>query len=116
MVVTRRAAAASSSTVAPTAPSPVRRWQWHFFDNNGSFDGWFDWVPLRLRVGYFSPIAVCLLIGLELSILCTGQEWGWLYLLPLSFTHEAMRLTLQSVLGASSSSSAARSVACSPAS
>jgi len=68
MVVTRRAAAASSSTVAPTAPSPVRRWQWHFFDNNGSFDGWFDWVPLRLRVGYFSPIAVCLLIGLELSI------------------------------------------------
>eukprot|EP00567_Pseudictyota_dubia_P005933 CAMPEP_0197452696 /NCGR_PEP_ID=MMETSP1175-20131217/32735_1 /TAXON_ID=1003142 /ORGANISM="Triceratium dubium, Strain CCMP147" /LENGTH=284 /DNA_ID=CAMNT_0042985763 /DNA_START=49 /DNA_END=899 /DNA_ORIENTATION=+ len=37
--------------------------KWHIYDNNGSYNGWFDWLPLWMRVGYWSPAAVLFLIG-----------------------------------------------------
>ena len=39
----------------------AKRWQqfkWLIYDNNGSYNGWFDWLPLWMRVGYFSPFVV----------------------------------------------------------
>lgn len=34
------------------------RFTWLIYDNDGSFNGWFDWLPLHLRVGYWSPFVV----------------------------------------------------------
>jgi len=34
------------------------RFKWLFYDNEGSFNGWFDWLPLWMRVGYWSPFFV----------------------------------------------------------
>ena len=42
--------------------------KWHFLDNQGSFNGWFDWLPLWMRVGYWSPIFVSFLIGFWYSL------------------------------------------------
>lgn len=42
---------------------------WHFFDNNGSYNGWFDWLPEWMRVGYWSPIVVVYLIGFYSSMI-----------------------------------------------
>lgn len=39
----------------------ARRWKqfrWLIYDNNGSYNGWFDWLPLWMRVGYFSPFVI----------------------------------------------------------
>jgi len=38
------------------------RFKWLIYDNNGSFNGWFDWLPLWMRVGYWSPF-VCLALA-----------------------------------------------------
>ena len=35
--------------------------RWNLYDNNGSYKGWFDWLPLWMRVGYWSPITVIFL-------------------------------------------------------
>uniref|UniRef100_A0A7S4JF40 Uncharacterized protein n=1 Tax=Odontella aurita TaxID=265563 RepID=A0A7S4JF40_9STRA len=37
------------------------KFKWHFYDNDGSYNGWFDWIPLWMRVGYWSPVAVLFL-------------------------------------------------------
>ena len=47
---------------------PRQRFKWHIYDNNGSFNGWFDWLPLRMRVGYWSPVAVMFLVVFYYSI------------------------------------------------
>jgi hypothetical protein len=36
--------------------------KWHIYDNKGSYNGWFDWLPEWMRVGYWSPIAVASII------------------------------------------------------
>ncbi len=39
----------------------ARLWEefkWLIYDNNGSYNGWFDWLPISMRVGYFSPFVV----------------------------------------------------------
>ena len=43
---------------------------WHVLGNDGSFRGWFDWVPRHLRVGPWSPLAklVVLLYAVLLPI------------------------------------------------
>jgi hypothetical protein len=38
------------------------RFVWLIYDNDGSFNGWFDWLPLHLRVGYWSPFVVVSLV------------------------------------------------------
>ena len=43
--------------------------KWHVYDNNGSFNGWFDWLPIWMRVGYWSPIFVCSMIGFYYSLI-----------------------------------------------
>lgn len=43
----------------------AKRWRqikWLIYDNNGSFNGWFDWLPLWMRVGYWSPFVVASLV------------------------------------------------------
>jgi hypothetical protein len=42
-------------------PKPARKWL--IYDNNGSYNGWFDGIPLQLRVGPWSPIAYLFLIS-----------------------------------------------------
>jgi len=48
-------------------PRDVKEWRprfkWHIYDNQGSYNGWFDWLPLWMRVGYWSPVAVLFLIA-----------------------------------------------------
>lgn len=39
------------------------KYRWLIYDNDGSFNGWFDWLPIEYRVGYWSPFVV-------LSIIC----------------------------------------------
>eukprot|EP00966_Prymnesium_polylepis_P112036 2591338-Prymnesium_polylepis.1 len=47
------------------APPPCDRWyrSWHVYDNDGSFEGWFDEVPRFFRVGAFSPLATLFIVG-----------------------------------------------------
>ena len=45
------------------------RFKWLIYDNNGSFNGWFDWLPLHLRVGYWSPFVVLSLVLCYTAIL-----------------------------------------------
>lgn len=35
-----------------------QRFKWLIYDNDGSFNGWFDWLPLWMRVGYWSPFVM----------------------------------------------------------
>lgn len=37
--------------------------RWLVYDNDGSFNGWFDWLPIEYRVGYWSPFVVLSIIG-----------------------------------------------------
>ena len=41
-----------------------RSWRWHILDNEGSYKGWFDWVPRKLRVGPWSPAAPLFLVAI----------------------------------------------------
>ena len=45
-------------------PQAKRRGQfkWLIYDNNGSYNGWFDWLPIWMRVGYFSPFVIASLM------------------------------------------------------
>lgn len=45
------------------------RFKWLIYDNDGSFNGWFDWLPLHLRVGYWSPLVVLSLVLCYTAIL-----------------------------------------------
>eukprot|EP00931_Biecheleriopsis_adriatica_P076702 TRINITY_DN50391_c0_g1_i1.p1 TRINITY_DN50391_c0_g1~~TRINITY_DN50391_c0_g1_i1.p1 ORF type:complete len:303 (+),score=35.86 TRINITY_DN50391_c0_g1_i1:22-909(+) len=49
-------------------PKDLRQWKWHFYDNDGSYNGWFDWLPRRLRVGPWSPFAWTFLVAWFLSL------------------------------------------------
>jgi len=40
----------------------LRQFKWLIYDNNGSYNGWFDWLPIWMRVGYFSPFVIVSLI------------------------------------------------------
>lgn len=44
-------------------------WKWLLLDNDGSFHGYFDWVPIHLRVGPWSPFAVFTLVGLLVGLI-----------------------------------------------
>lgn len=45
-----------------TQTTPRFQFRWLIFDNNGSFNGWFDWLPLWMRVGYWSPVVIIALV------------------------------------------------------
>lgn len=45
-----------------------KRFKWLIYDNNGSFNGWFDWLPLWMRVGYWSPFVVLSLVFVYTAI------------------------------------------------
>ena len=45
-----------------------RRLQWLIYDNHGSFNGWFDWLPVYLRVGCWSPVIILALVVCYTSI------------------------------------------------
>ena len=64
-------------------PETRPRFKWHFYDNNGSFNGWFDWLPLWMRVGYFSPFVVAALMFVYTAIV-------WFRPLPLEFAPSAL--------------------------
>lgn len=39
----------------------AKRWKqfkWLIYDNNGSYNGWFDWLPIWMRIGYFHPFVI----------------------------------------------------------
>lgn len=44
------------------------KWKWHMLENDGSYKGWFDWVPRYLRVGPWSPTAPLFLVSLFASM------------------------------------------------
>jgi hypothetical protein len=62
---TRSAAARRHST---------RRDRWHWYDNDGSYDGKFDWVPRHLRVGPWSLLSSFYLFASPLLILYSKPE------------------------------------------
>ena len=53
-------------------PRDAREWRpqfkWHWYDNQGSYNQWFDWLPLWMRVGYWSPVAVLFIVGFYASM------------------------------------------------
>ena len=59
------------------------RFKWLIYDNNGSFNGWFDWLPLWMRVGYWSPLVVLTLVVCYTSIF-------WFIPQPLEFETTAL--------------------------
>jgi hypothetical protein len=56
-----------------------QRFKWLIFDNDGSFNGWFDWLPLWMRVGYWNPLVVVVLVVVYVSIV-------WFKPQPLEFS------------------------------
>ena len=57
------------SSYLPRHPKEWRpNFKWHFYDNNGSYNGWFDWLPIEYRVGYWSPIACLFLVAFYCSM------------------------------------------------
>ncbi len=44
------------------------KFKWLIYDNEGSFNGWFDWLPLWMRVGYWNPLVVVSLVGFYSAI------------------------------------------------
>ena len=71
----REAAAAPSSSEPPVAAAARRLvcWPgsepgWLLFDNNGSWSGWFDFLPRELRVGPWHPTAFLFLVLLYASL------------------------------------------------
>lgn len=71
-------AAASSSSHSTTprfATSPTFQWicwpggsGWLLHENEGSFDGWFHWLPKRYRVGPWHPTAIAFLVAFYASV------------------------------------------------
>mmetsp|Transcript_33933 Transcript_33933/g.57617 ORF Transcript_33933/g.57617 Transcript_33933/m.57617 type:complete len:341 (+) Transcript_33933:152-1174(+) len=57
--------------------------RWLIYDNEGSFNGWFDWLPLWMRVGYWSPFVI-------LSIACFYSAIYWFKPQPLEFASTAI--------------------------
>ncbi|KAL7543158.1 hypothetical protein ACHAXR_013257, partial [Thalassiosira sp. AJA248-18] len=47
-----------------------QRSKWLIHDNNGSFNGWFDWLPMWMRVGYWNPTVI-----LSLMFVYTAIVW-----------------------------------------
>ena len=56
----------------------VHRWQlicwpgsegWLYFDNQGNFNDWFEWLPARLRVGPWHPTAFAFIFLLYSSLI-----------------------------------------------
>jgi hypothetical protein len=52
----------------------TRRDGWHWYDNDGSYDGMFDWVPRHLRVGPWSLLSSFYLFASPLLILYSKPE------------------------------------------
>jgi hypothetical protein len=46
------------------------KFRWLIYDNNGSFNGWFDWLPLWMRVGPWSKIFILAVVGLYSALIC----------------------------------------------
>lgn len=74
----------SSSVAGPTPFHRARSWHprdgrnvrrgwlsttWHIYDNNGSFNGWFDGLPEWMRVGSWAPMTFILIFILYGSLL-----------------------------------------------
>lgn len=43
-------------------PTLFQSRKWHIYNNNGSYKGWFDWIPQWMRVGYWSPATTLFLV------------------------------------------------------
>ena len=73
---------------------PLRCWPggqgWLWGDNNGSYNGWFNWLPERLRVGPWHPTAIMFLavyycglfwvrpsLTFPTSKVAVGSPWWW---------------------------------------
>lgn len=61
-----RLAAARAAARTPAPPMAFRGWfggYWHVYDNDGSYNGFFSWVPRYLRVGPASPLAYAFIVA-----------------------------------------------------
>jgi len=56
------------SSYLPQDPKQPR-FRWLIYDNDGSFNGWFNWIPLHLRVGYWSPFVALSLVVVYTAII-----------------------------------------------
>mmetsp|Transcript_3118 Transcript_3118/g.5708 ORF Transcript_3118/g.5708 Transcript_3118/m.5708 type:complete len:301 (-) Transcript_3118:5-907(-) len=63
----------------PQDQDTKQRVKWLIYDNNGSFNGWFDWLPIWMRVGYWSPFVM-------LSLVCFYSAIYWFKPQPLDFS------------------------------
>ena len=68
--------------------------KWHIYDNNGSYNGWFDWLPLWMRVGYWSPFTVMFLLSFYYSMYAYMPQ-------PLQFDTTKTLLMMATVGGGS---------------
>ncbi|KAL7527353.1 hypothetical protein ACHAXR_001911 [Thalassiosira sp. AJA248-18] len=60
-----------------------QRSKWLIYDNDGSFNGWFDWLPIWMRVGYWSPLVILSLVVVYTAIF-------WFKPQPLEFQSTAI--------------------------
>lgn len=51
------------------AHDPKQKSNWLLYDNDGSFNGWFDWLPLWMRVGPWNPLVVLTLVVVYTSLI-----------------------------------------------
>jgi hypothetical protein len=55
-----------------------QKFQWLLYDNQGSFNGWFDWLPLWMRVGSWSKLFIAAVVLFYTSLI-------WFKPSPLEF-------------------------------
>ena len=63
--------------------SKKQKFQWLLYDNQGSFNGWFDWLPLWMRVGPWSKLFILSVVGFYTTLL-------WYRPRPLDFEPSAI--------------------------
>jgi len=54
--------------LSPSLVDKARNFKWHVYDNDGSYNGWFDYLPLWMRVGWWSPVACAFLLAFYASV------------------------------------------------
>ena len=69
-------------TLRESTTAARTRDNWRWYDNDGSYNGEFDWVPRHLRVGPWSTPVILALSGAPLFLLCSRPASDSLVIRP----------------------------------